>query len=281
MQAILKKAIVVLYHEACDDGFGAAWAAWRKFGDRARYVAVRYQESLPKGLSGKDVYLLDFSYPPDKMRELLSRARRVVAIDHHKTADVSTRMAQVGIFDLNHAGAVLAWRHFHPRVEVPRLLRHVEDRDLWRFKLPATNQIRAVLSSHRKDFETWDQIAGKLETGAGKRALIQEGSAILRYQERVVEQMVASAQLVHFCGTPTYVVNSPLLSSEVGHALSERLPPMGIAWSQRGDVVKVELRSIGEFDVSSFAKRFGGGGHKNAAGFSLPAGTPFPWEPIV
>jgi nanoRNase/pAp phosphatase (c-di-AMP/oligoRNAs hydrolase) len=28
------------------------------------------------------------------------------------------------------------------------------------------------------------------------------------------------------------------------------------------------LRSIGDFDVSELAKRYGGGGHKNSAGFT-------------
>ncbi len=30
------------------------------------------------------------------------------------------------------------------------------------------------------------------------------------------------------------------------------------------------LRSIGEFDVAAVAKTFGGGGHRNAAGFARP-----------
>ncbi|MBI2981384.1 MAG: phosphohydrolase [Deltaproteobacteria bacterium] len=280
MRQAVRKGVVVLYHYACDDGFGAAWAAWRKFGDKARYIAVRYQEALPKGLSGRDVYLLDFSYPPNKMQRLLKTARHVVAIDHHKTADVSTHMAQVGIFDLNHAGAVLAWRHFHPGAEVPRLLCHIEDRDLWRFNLKGTNQIRAVLRSYQSDFRRWDEIARRLQSKREQANLVKEGAAILRYQERVVEQMVTSAQLVNFSGQHTYVTNTPLLSSEVCHALAEKHPPLGIVWSQRGGTIKVELRSVGNFDVSELSKKFGGGGHRNAAGFSLPAGTPFPWKAV-
>jgi len=33
--------------------------------------------------------------------------------------------------------------------------------------------------------------------------------------------------------------------------------------------VKVSLRSVGEVDVADFAKQFGGGGHRKAAGLSL------------
>ncbi|MBI2501483.1 MAG: phosphohydrolase [Deltaproteobacteria bacterium] len=280
MKALVRRGITVLYHQGCDDGFGAAWAAWRKFGDKARYLPVRYQDQLPSDLSGQDVYLLDFSYPPDKMRELLKTARRVVAIDHHKTAKASTGMATESVFDLSHAGAVLAWKHFHPGVRVPRLLLHLEDRDLWRFDLRGTSQIRAVLRSHAEDFRTWSRLARKLEESRSRAAIVQEGAAILRYQEAVVDRMVASAQLVNFCGTPTLVVNSPVLASEIGHALARRHPPMGIIWSQNGAVRRVDLRSEGDFDVSTLAERFGGGGHKNAAGFSLSATDPFPWTAL-
>ncbi len=38
---------------------------------------------------------------------------------------------------------------------------------------------------------------------------------------------------------------------------------------QRGDAVKLSLRSRGEFDVSALAASLGGGGHKNAAGATM------------
>ena len=33
---------LVIYHASCADGFGAAFAAWLKFGDDAEYVACSY-----------------------------------------------------------------------------------------------------------------------------------------------------------------------------------------------------------------------------------------------
>jgi nanoRNase/pAp phosphatase (c-di-AMP/oligoRNAs hydrolase) len=37
------------------------------------------------------------------------------------------------------------------------------------------------------------------------------------------------------------------------------------------------LRSNGGYDVSVIAKAFGGGGHKNAAGFEVPVTTLLGW----
>jgi nanoRNase/pAp phosphatase (c-di-AMP/oligoRNAs hydrolase) len=37
------------------------------------------------------------------------------------------------------------------------------------------------------------------------------------------------------------------------------------------------LRSNGDYDVSAIAKAFGGGGHKNAAGFEVQVETLLEW----
>jgi phosphoesterase RecJ-like protein len=39
----------------------------------------------------------------------------------------------------------------------------------------------------------------------------------------------------------------------------------------KSEVISVSLRAKGEFNVASIAKKFGGGGHRNAAGCKFPA----------
>ena len=46
---------------------------------------------------------------------------------------------------------------------------------------------------------------------------------------------------------------------------------------ERGDTVKVSLRAKGDVNVNRIAARFGGGGHPNAAGFTV-SGT---LEPVT
>ena len=59
----LKKPVIVFYHERCSDGFGAAWAAWKKFGARAAYVPITHNEGIPEDLRGKEIYFVDIVYP--------------------------------------------------------------------------------------------------------------------------------------------------------------------------------------------------------------------------
>ena len=41
------KNIVIIYHTDCRDGFGAAWAAWKKFGDSATYIPGKTELAPP------------------------------------------------------------------------------------------------------------------------------------------------------------------------------------------------------------------------------------------
>ena len=79
---------LVLYHANCADGFGAAFAAWLKFGDDAEYVACSYGDKnfvIPQ-LKGRDVYVLDFSFSRETMNVFLEDSEHFVWLDHHRSA---------------------------------------------------------------------------------------------------------------------------------------------------------------------------------------------------
>ena len=54
-----KKEIVILYHGGCPDGFGGAYAAWKKFGDAAEYIPVQHDRVVPEGLAGRKLFFID------------------------------------------------------------------------------------------------------------------------------------------------------------------------------------------------------------------------------
>ena len=82
-------------------------------------------------------------------------------------------------------------------------------------------------------------------------------------------RLVKSANKGSMFGLSVGIVNAPMfLASDVGHALSDGLYDVGICWVVRQDgMVAFGLRSCGDVDVCAIAKKFGGGGHKNSAGF--------------
>jgi len=67
-------------------------------------------------------------------------------------------------------------------------------------------------------------------------------------------------------------VNARTQRAEIGHELAARArfgAPCGAVYRIEGRRVDVSLYSIGEFDVAALASSLGGGGHRNAAGFSV------------
>lgn len=283
---------IVLYHGGCMDGAWAAAAVKLALGDTAEYRAAIYDGDPPPDPAGKRFILVDFCWPRKKLEEIAAVAESVVIIDHHKTAQENLAGLELpnvhAVFDMKRSGAGLAWDHFHPNRERPALVNYVEDRDLWTKKLPDTDEVNAALFSYGPNLEAQYKIlqdyleATAAPEGPGYfvQTLVGEGRAILRLQREYVRRLTRNPERVYLGeGTEALAVCAPLLQSEVGEVLSKHQDnPSGIGvswtWYAEKQVYGLSLRSqAGGPDVSEIAKRFGGGGHRNAAGcvvFDLP-----------
>jgi oligoribonuclease NrnB/cAMP/cGMP phosphodiesterase (DHH superfamily) len=258
----------VLYHGNCTDGFGAAWAAWRRFGNEAEYIPVSYGLPVPAMDPWSEVYILDFSYPRETLLELSQTHALVHVEDHHKTAQEALAGLDFCHFDMNRSGAVLAWKYFFRIAPVPQLLKYIEDRDLWRFDLTDSREISAWLSSFPFDFELWTRLVERVELG--DISSIEEGAAILRAKNQAVENMARHSRKMRLGDHVVPVANATVYFSEVGERLCELYPdaPFAAYFLLRADhMVQWGLRSRNGFDVSEVAKLYGGGGHPGAAGF--------------
>jgi oligoribonuclease NrnB/cAMP/cGMP phosphodiesterase (DHH superfamily) len=193
----------------------------------------------------------------------------ITILDHHKTAaeqlvDLPANVHVV--FDMERSGAVMAWEFFHPRTPVPRLIKHVQDRDLWRFDLEGTREIMACVLSHPYEFETWFRL---LDTDPAE--LRAGGVAIRRNHDKQVAALVRDG--VHattIAGHRVPAVNAPgFFASDVGDIIGCG-QPFAAVYSDDGEYRKYSLRSDADgLDVSKIAGFFGGGGHKHAAGFQV------------
>ena len=260
----------ILYHAHCADGFGAAWAAWRRFGDDASYVPVKHGVPPPRLPARADVYILDFAYPRAVTERLRRRSRHLQVIDHHLTAQKELAGLDYALFDNDKSAAVLAWEFFHPEEDVPELLRYIMDRDLWRYQLPKSREVFAGLSSYPMDFRVWSS----LDVGR----LAEEGAPILRYQQQQVRELCDEARMETLAGYRVPIVNAPVFGSEVGNELLRRYPqaPFVAMYFDRGDGLRQwSLRSREDFDVSEIARAYQNGGHRQAAGFETPIEVAF------
>lgn len=278
------KQIIVIYHKRCPDGFGAAYAAWKKFGDSAEYIPAGYGDDLPEGLEGKEVYILDFAFEnPGAMEHLLEIAKHVVVLDHHESSQKLAEKAPDHVFDPKRSGATIAWTYFHPKAPMPRLMRYLEDGDLYRYALSETRDLFSYLVVQADDFAAWDKLAQTLEDDAAREKFLVKAAAYTEYFELLAEISVEAAKKVRFEGIECYFTTampSITMRSYVGHKLYEKLPPIALIVSAHPDGFGVSLRSNGSVDVAKIAAKFGGGGHPVSAGFFISNGTPMPWVEI-
>ena len=214
------------------------------------------------------------------------------------------------VLDDNQSGAMLAWKHFQPGTEVPMFIKHLDDYDRWQFKIEGTKAFNKAIWSHAPwSFKQWVEWFYDCEAGFNHKYwadFYTEGEAILRAHEANVQSVVKGgarkcsiiptiidssdsykAPWVWWhdeehgdtCGANGLAANCPPhLTSDVGNELAKRSGTFGLCWClDKDNQCKVSLRSIGDYDVSAICRVFGGGGHRNAAGFVIPIETLLGW----
>ena len=245
-----------------------------------------------------EVYVVDFSVPYDILHRMHSAGEtpRITVLDHHKTAfenyfpettygPGAAETKKIGPENNpwliircveNMSGAALCWDYFFSELwelgpVPPFLVRYVDDRDRWVFAYgDETKCIHNVLKSADYSYKQWNLFHRNLEDAASREVYLREGRIIQAKHDRRVAEISEAAELVNWEGHAIYVVDChPEFASDVGHVLANKSGTFSLTFFTQADrgKIKFSLRSVKDFDVSVLAKRHGGGGHKNAAGF--------------
>lgn len=283
---------ICIYHGKCADGFTAAWAVWKALGDCEFHAGVYGQE--PPDVTGRDVIMVDFSYKRPVLERMAEASRSILILDHHKTAkedleglgyipescgefvptdDPAARLGVV--FDMARSGAQIAWDFFHAGKARPALVDYVGDRDLWKFDLPWSREVNAYVFSFDYTFENWDYLDAKLSEDI--KTVAAGGAAIERKHHKDVAELVGvTRRTMRIGGLDMPVANIPYtLTSDAGHLMAKADQGVAACYWDTPAARVFSLRSTETGpDVSAIAKSYGGGGHKNAAGFQMPIG----WE---
>jgi hypothetical protein len=234
-------------------------------------------------IKDRDIYILDFSFPHEVMTHLMREAEHVTWLDHHKTAfEMWTPNIEITpttlykhenahvfiTLDNARSGAAIAWDFFQasPR---PNLIQHIQDYDLWQFKLDDTKAyMKALWLTAPWSFEQWADLEAN-QANYGCSAFVSAGAALLREHNNQVQRATAKSRRCMVHASYGLAVNAPPnLTSDSGHALAVQSGTFGLIYHIDHELkAKCSLRSTGDYDVSALAKVYGGGGHKNAAGF--------------
>lgn len=269
---------VIVYHADCPDGFCAAFVANKKWPKAELFPATHGQYVPFERLRGKNVLVVDFSWKRPEIETLRDIVKSLVVLDHHKTAEAELKGLDYCTFDMKRSGAQMMWDYLHPeewammrdkqlRSFRPWWVDYVADRDLWKFELRDSHAVNAYIMALPHTIDEWSSLEN-----VGTNYASDRGIGCLLQVRHYVEKVCAQASNGVLDCYDVKIVNAAYPNiSDVCNALCEHGAQIGLGWFVRGDgLMQFSLRSTGSIDVSKIAKRYGGGGHLNAAGFQVP-----------
>jgi len=277
--------IIVYYHNDMDGKCSAAIVK-HAYGDRANieFVPLMYDDDveLPGDIWAHDrVYILDFTLPKRQMDELCTLLPRkdVIWIEHHVTQLVKYEDKYShfeGIRKNGTASSNLTWKFMYGQFnEPPPVVRCVSNMDLW--KKDNLNDVHLyewlITYMGGPQDAKWDSLFQRSEIPYEmiERGQVLRNSRINQMQTDVLRAGYESDIDGHKCFKVNY--SSCESISDAGRFICDELG-YKLAWiyharkNNDGKLVRVNsLRGSDEIDVSEIAMKYGGGGHKEAAGF--------------
>jgi uncharacterized protein len=292
--------IIVIHHSADFDGLFCREIARKFLGAAAEYIGYDYGEPVPViPDSVKWIYLLDISIP-----ELMADPR-LVWIDHHKTAIEQFPKTIKGYRLDGVAACRLAWQWFEARAtledfgtpgfELPafddyynrRLLeplsvRLAGEHDIWdkrdsRVDLFQHGLLSQPLNWPRLLLTRDDDLVGEWPSTLYVFELVEAGRYVAHASREGQAYLMAQGSFnLPFEGLRFLAINAAVRNST---AFESRVTPehdacLSFVWSAAKGRWKISLRGVphkANLDLSPIAKKYGGGGHRQACGFECDA----------
>jgi len=277
-----------IYCHKDGDGYCAGAIVLRKYPD-ADVIPIDFTDEFPIADidPDEDVYIVDFSLNNlETFQDLMDVTTNIVWIDHHKTSIEKYSNIDLSeittVLDTNHSGCMLTWNHFHPNENPPRAVELIEDMDIWKWEFgEETRDFIAgfdAMDKHPGNI-MWDYLLGMKGTYLEQQDYI----LALRHNGKAIRQYIENDNRVYadnygfeceFEGYNCFAMNKAKCGS-MGFDSVWGMYDVYIAYVFNGKKFAVSLYSDDRIDVSEIAKKYGGGGHRGAAGFECDYFLPF------
>lgn len=273
---------IVFYHAKCADGTGSAFAFWLYNGGINKRKNIEYYPMFygmtPPQIQNKNIVICDFSFKKNILLDIMQNSNKLLVIDHHISAqrELEEIPNENKLFDMNHSGAYLTWKFCFPKKKVPKMIKYIEDRDLFRNSMENTNAFKSWFFTLDHDFEIYNKYIDDdlLDKKINKIGIYYEelNKYYIKNQvEQAIPKFTKIGDKYFFIG----YLNSTILISDIGNKILNYLPCVDFSAifyiDNKKNTTKISLRSGDKYnqDVSIIAEMMGGGGHKYAAGLTL------------
>lgn len=282
--------VYLIYHQNCLDGSFAMALMESYLKDigciNVQPIAAQYGNKFDLPKNGVVVFV-DFSVKKDEMLTLIRENELVYVFDHHIEAKreldgLSEEYPNFRfIFDNEVCGTQVVYnslpRTFKESFKINnKLINHITDFDLFKFKIPGSEELRSHLEAKGVKKDSKEALNFIAATDDELDAAINEGRLIKEYvwdsAQRIADKIIKNPGTTNLGGYEFIVYNTTTLISELGKLIGEQAEKMTIGYFILETLnVVCSLRSNDKLhDVSKIASFFGGGGHRNAAGFTIP-----------
>lgn len=285
--------MICIYHSKDLDGYCSGAIVKLKYPE-AKMVGYDYGQPFPltdEEIIGNEIIMIDVSLPMPQMFTLALTAKHLTWIDHHISAikdynnyppERTGGESVTAILEDGISACEGGWKYLFPKEFMPTAVKLLGEYDTWRNGdkhrwdnaiMPFQYGMRMICSSPETFppdlFKTYS--INDIETDSPVYNIIHDGKLILEYQKVQNERACKSAFEIEFEGLRTIALNNGGANSQVFASVYDEnkhdiMMPFfftGTHWTFSMYTTKDEV------DCSGICKKYGGGGHKKAAGFQL------------
>lgn len=282
--------MVILYHNDPDGKCAAAIVNYRfreETNQRLLFIDMDYDKNVPFDNINKNevVYIVDFSLQkPGDWNKLFEITPYVVWIDHHKSAiEAHQDLNDVeGIRDTSKSGCELTWEYLFPGEHVPLIVQHIGDYDTWKFNLSYTEEVFIAIKTQdiNPESDIWEEWLNPSGTAQDEQWMVDE----LKNQGEIIQPALYNryneivrglSYEIEWEGFKCIACNATYVGSKLYNGINRSKYDFLIVYRHSKDTFTISLYTEKDhLDASEVCKRFGGGGHKGAAGFQCKQ---LPW----
>ncbi|MBO7556665.1 MAG: hypothetical protein J6T72_04645 [Alphaproteobacteria bacterium] len=275
----MSERLLCIYHIADHDGKGSG-AVVKSVYPEAEFLGLNHDMDIPyeKIEEYERVVVCDFALPVDYMFEM-SKKKDFVWIDHHVSVieEYERKLLKgetpiKGLRKVGTAAMELCWRYFYPQKEVPLGVVLLAKNDLFDLRDERVRPFEYAMQSlgvNAPQDEVWQKLfKGELDIDK----MVEEGKRILAWinvrNYRLVRGMAFESEID---GLKCICANMPQGYSSFFDSVPERDKydvMINFYMNKRRKWNLSFYSDKADVDVSKLAAKFGGGGHKGAAGAS-------------
>ncbi len=262
------------------------------------FIPINHGMNFPFDIIQQDeqIYIVDFSILPGQMIQLLEITENVTWIDHHISAIKRYDNFPYPIKGIRYdgiAGCMLTYCYLNHMLKLdqnngsaacipfdismtedaPMFTKYIADFDVWKFDYGEDTKafemglqlydLNPVADDKDNIFETMLVFGCEVEC-----EVISRGRDLLIYRDNWAKEYCDYCGFeTEFEGHKCFAMNLAMISSDHFKSVDEKEYDMFIGFSYNGETWNYSLRST-KVDCSQIAIKYGGGGHKGAAGFN-------------